>query len=410
MPSPGIAIDGERLWRSLMTLAEIGRTQKGGVGRLALTDLDREARDLFAGWCRDAGCTVTVDAIGNVIARRPGRDPSRAPVATGSHLDSQPLGGRFDGAYGVMAGLEVVRALNDAGIETAAPIEVIDWTDEEGARFAAGCIGSAVFAGIRPLEQALALTDADGKMLGDELRRIGYAGNAAPARPLAAYFEAHIEQGPILEKNAVPIGAVLGAQGQRCFMVTVTGVEGHAGTLPMTERRDAFVGAAKMAVALNELAFSYQPNPVITVGHVRVGPNSRNTIPGTTVFSIDSRHPDEAILQRMQSDMVCMIEGIADDIGLGIAIETVTISAPVHFDLSCVEAVREAAGTLGIPCQDIYSGAGHDACKVAAVAPTGMIFVPCEGGISHNEAENARPDDLAKGAAVLAAAMLARAG
>ncbi len=403
-----LKIDGDRLWRSLMEMAEFGRTAKGGVGRLALSDADKRARDLFTAWCRDAGCTISVDAIGNVIARRPGSDPKRAPVATGSHLDSQPLGGRFDGAYGVMAGLEVIRALNDAGVETAAPVEVIDWTDEEGARFAAGCIGSGVFAGIRSLNSALALKDADGKRLGDELARIGYAGEAPVQRPLAAYFEAHIEQGPILEKDGVPVGAVLGAQGQRCFLITLTGVEGHAGTLPMTERRDAFVGAARMTVALNELAFTYDPKPVITVGHVRVGPNSRNTIPGTTVFSIDSRHPDEAILERMHADILAIVNGVAETSGLGIDVETVTVSAPVNFDAGCIESVRQAAEAAGVPCRDIYSGAGHDACKVASVAPTGMVFVPCEGGVSHNEAESARADDLAKGTDVLARAMLAR--
>ena len=395
-------VNSERLWQSLMQLAQIGATPKGGVCRIALSDEDRIARDLFSTWAREAGCEIRIDAVGNIFARRPGTDPDAAPVMTGSHIDSQPLGGKFDGAYGVMAGLEVIRALNDAGVQTRAPIEVVDWTDEEGARFAAGCIGSGVFSGIRDLDAALALRDATGTSMKDALNGIGYAGpHAVGGFPIKAYFEAHIEQGPILEAEKLRVGAVVGAQGQRCFLITVHGEDGHAGTLPMAKRRDAFIGSAKMAVGLSQLASSYEPAAVITIGHVRVMPNSRNTVPGKTVFSIDSRHPDADVLKKMEEDMLHICAEIAAQDGLTLEIEPVTRAEPVQFDEACVEAVRDACRYRQIRFMDIYSGAGHDACKIAAVAPTGMIFVPCEGGISHNELENATADDLAAGAQVL---------
>tara|TARA_R110000787_G_scaffold63679_6_gene143547 strand:+ start:7359 stop:8588 length:1230 start_codon:yes stop_codon:yes gene_type:complete len=403
-------INQQRLWDSLMMLAEIGKTAKGGVGRIALTDLDRQGRDLFCTWARDAGCGIRTDRIGNIFARRLGRNPDAAPVVTGSHLDSQPLGGKFDGAFGVMAGLEVIRALNDAGIETDAPIEVVDWTDEEGARFAAGCIGSAVFAGMRPLDEALGLSDADGVSVEAALDDIGYAGSdPVGGTKFKAYFEAHIEQGPILEAEGLPIGAVLGAQGQRCFMVTLVGEDGHAGTLPMVKRHDAFMAAAEMSLTLEALAATYEPAAVITIGHVRVTPNSRNTVPGRCMFSIDSRHPDEAVLARMEAQMTDTMQAIAGRRGVAFEVAAVTRAEPVAFDPACIDAVRQACQARQVRFMDIHSGAGHDACKIAKVAPTGMIFVPCERGISHNEAENARPEDLATGAQVLLDVMLATA-
>lgn len=393
-----------------MQLAEIGKTPNGGVRRIALTETDRAARDLFCTWCRNAGCDVRVDRIGNIFARRAGRNVDAAPVMTGSHLDSQPLGGKFDGAYGVMAGLEVVHALNDAGIETAAPLEIVAWTDEEGARFSAGCIGSSVFSGFRPLEHALALTDQDGVSVADALTAIGYAGaDPVGGFPIAAYFEAHIEQGPILEAQGIQIGAVLGAQGQRGFVVTVRGEGGHAGTLPMMQRHDAFLGAARMTTALADLAYTYEPHAVITVGHVRVMPNSRNTVPSETVFTIDSRHPDAAVLERMETDTKRICTEIAEAAGLQVELNVVTRAAPVIFDANCIDAVREACRTRQIRFMDIHSGAGHDACRVSQVAPVGMIFVPCENGVSHTEYENAAPDDLALGAQVLLDAMLSAA-
>jgi N-carbamoyl-L-amino-acid hydrolase len=400
-------IDRDRQWRSLMEMAEIGATPAGGVCRLALTDEDKQSRDLFVKWAEEAGCDVRVDRVGNIFARRAGTDPDAAPVVTGSHLDSQPLGGKFDGPYGVLAGLEVVRALNDAGTETRAPIDVVVWTDEEGCRFTSKTMGSMVFAGLLTEDHVRAVPDPDGNTFGDELERIGYAG-AEPVggTPVKAYFENHIEQGPVLEQAGVPVGAVIGAQGQRCFLVTVTGEEGHAGTVPMAQRKDSFLGAARMTDAVNRAAFTFDPVPVATVAHVRVRPNSRNTIPGETVFTIDSRHRDAGVLEALEEVMLGDIRKIAENMGLGIDIQRTSLAAPVVFDEGCVAAVRRVAEEGGIPCMDVFSGAGHDACKIASIAPSGMIFVPCEKGISHNEAENATPDDLAAGTRVLMGAVV----
>lgn len=404
-------VDRDRLWASHMEMARIGATPKGGVCRLALSDEDKASRDLFAAWAEAAGCTVRVDAVGNIFARRPGSDADAPCVMTGSHLDTQPLGGRFDGAYGVLAGLEVVRALNDAGLRTRAPVDIVVWTDEEGCRFTAKTMGSAVFAGLTPLAQVLDAVDPDGRRFGDELARIGYAGSKpCGGFPIAAYFENHIEQGPVLENEGIPVGAVVGAQGQRTFQVTVTGEEGHAGTLPMTLRRDSFLGAARMTDALNAVAFRFDPHPVITVGHVRVRPNSRNTIPGQTVFTIDSRHPDAATLSAIKSEMTAACETIAADMGLAVEVLETSVAPAVRFDPDLVETVRRAARMAGIGCRDMFSGAGHDACKIAAIAPAAMIFVPCKGGISHNELEDATPVDLAAGTRVLLHAVVEAAG
>ncbi len=393
-----------------MDMARIGATPGGGVGRLALTELDREARDLFVRWCRETGCAIRIDRMGNIFARRPGSENERAPVMTGSHLDTQPLGGKFDGIYGVLAGLEVVRTLNDADVHTGAPIDIVNWTDEEGVRFGSGTLASAVFSGLCPLNDALARTDLDGNTFGAELERIGYAG-AEPVGgyPVAAFFEAHIEQGPILEAEGKTVGVVLGAQGQRCFKVTVTGEEGHAGTLPMERRRDALVGAARMIDALNAIAFRHEPHPVITVGALKVRPNSRNTIPGQVVFSIDSRHPDNALLAAIATEMQQGCRRIAGDMQLDLDFEQISERATNVFDDRCVASIRDAAERLGITHRDIYSGAGHDACNLTHYAPTGMIFVPCENGISHNEKENARAEDLVAGCDVLLHVMLEHA-
>jgi N-carbamoyl-L-amino-acid hydrolase len=393
-----------------MVLAEIGATAGGGSGRLALTDLDRQARDLFVGWCAAAGCHVRVDRMGNIFARRNGTEPGLPPVMTGSHLDTQPLGGRFDGVYGVLAGLEVMHALNDAGVATRAPLDVVVWTDEEGARFNAGFMGSGVFAGLQDLEAALANPDGDGRTMGQELERIGYAGDAPLGMPVAAFIEAHIEQGPLLEAEGKAVGVVLGAQGQRCFRVTVTGAEGHAGTLPMDHRRDALLGAARMVDAVNGVAFRHRPRPVITVGRLDVRPNSPNTVPGQVVFTIDSRHPDDDTLAAVAEDMRGACEAVAGAAGLDLAMEQTSERGSVAFDAGLVADLRAAADELGLAQRDIYSGAGHDACNLVGVAPSAMIFVPCEGGISHNEAENAKPEDLAAGCDLLLQAMVARAG
>ncbi len=405
-----LAIDGSRLWDSLMEMAKIGATAKGGNARLAATDLDRDGRDLFVGWAKAAGCTITVDRIGNVFARRPGRNPDRPPVVTGSHLDTQPTGGRFDGVYGVLAGLEVVRTLNDHRIETEAPIEVAVWTNEEGSRFSPAMMGSGVFAGIWPVEEIEAKADVDGKRLGDELRRIGYAGEAAVGgRPFTAYFEAHIEQGPILEAEGKTVGVVTGAQGQRWYEVTVTGQEAHAGPTPMPRRKDALVGASRLIQAVNRIGLAHPPNACATVGFIQSSPNSRNTIPGRVFFTIDFRHPVDATLSAMDAELKAACREVAESAGLSVEVKDFWYFPPTPFDAACVDAVRKATERLGYPSREIVSGAGHDAVYVARVAPTGMIFVPCEDGISHNEVENAKPEDLTAGCNVLLSAMLDRA-
>ncbi len=402
-----LKINGDRLWASLMELAEIGATEKGGVCRLALTDLDREGRDLFVRWCEEAGCSVAVDQVGNIFARRPGRSPDRDPVMTGSHLDSQPTGGKFDGAYGVLAGLELIRTLNDYDYETDAPIEVVAWTNEEGSRFAPAMMASGAFGGVFDLDFVLSRADPDGKTFGDELARIGYAGEEPVGEhAVGAYLEAHIEQGPILEAEKKTVGVVTGAQGQRWYEITVTGMEAHAGPTPMRRRRDALVGASRMVDAVNRIGLAHQPNACSTVGMLVVSPNSRNTIPGRVFFTVDFRHPVEENLARMDADLKAACESIAGEIGLELDLQQIWHFPATPFDEACVAAVREAAEEGGFEHMDIVSGAGHDACYVARVAPTGMVFVPCEDGISHNEIENATPEDLAAGCQTLLDAMV----
>lgn len=394
-----------------MEMAVFGATPKGGMGRLALTDDDKKARDLFVQWSKEAGCEVRVDAVGNIFARRLGTCPTAAPVMTGSHLDTQPLGGRFDGILGVLSGLEVVRTFNDTGVQHERPIDVVCWTDEEGSRFGAGCVGSNAFIGRRSVADTLGMLDAVGNSIGDELQRIGYAGSEEVGGfEIDSFFEVHIEQGPILESVGLQIGAVEGAQASTGYMVTVTGEEGHAGTLPMIMRKDAMHGAARMIDAVDNVAFDLDPHPVITVGHLRVRPNSRNTIPGQVIFSIDSRHPDNDILAGAGQMMKTACEEIANERGLGLDIQQTSHRDAVTFDPACVQGVRDASDLIGIPCMDIFSGAGHDAINLSHVCPSGMIFIPCEGGISHNELENARPEDLTAGTDVLMHALLQRAG
>jgi N-carbamoyl-L-amino-acid hydrolase len=405
-----LQINANRLWDSLMEMAKIGATPKGGVCRLTLTDLDKQGRDLFIRWCEEAGCTVSVDQVGNIFARRPGRKPQLPAVMTGSHLDTQPTGGRFDGVYGVLAGLEVLRTLNDYGHETDAPVELIVWTNEEGSRFSPAMMGSGVYAGVFKLDEVMAKRDVDGKAFGDELKRIGFAGDVpASPRPSAAYFEAHIEQGPILEAERKTIGVVTGAQGQRWYEITVTGQEAHAGPTPMARRKDALVGAARMIDAVNRIGLEHQPNACATVGHVQVSPNSRNTIPGKVFFTVDFRHPVDATLSAMDADLKAACRKIAGAIGLEVAVTDFWYFPPTPFEPKLVAEVRAGAERFGYPHRDIVSGAGHDAVYMAKVAPTAMIFVPCEDGISHNEIENAKPEDLAAGCNVLLHAILAHA-
>ena len=405
-----ITIDSQRLWNSLMDLAKIGATAKGGVCRLALTDLDRQARDLFSSWCTAAGCTVAVDGIGNIFAQRPGRNNQLPPIIAGSHIDTQPSGGKFDGNFGVLAGLEVVRSLNDHGIQTEAPIEVVVWTNEEGSRFTPVMMGSGVFVDAFTLESTLQRTDLDGVTVGEALTKIGYSGSAPPGnRPVGAYFEAHIEQGPILEDSHKVIGVVGGALGLRWYDVVVTGQDAHAGPTPMRLRKNALVAASKMVADINELAQRFQPDGRATVGFMQVKPNSRNVIPGEVKFSIDLRHAEDDALEKMEAQTRALCERQAQSGRVTVDVERVANYPACKFDVKCVAAVRGAAQKLGISQMDIVSGAGHDAIYMARVAPTSMIFVPCEGGISHNELENAKAEDLAAGCNVLLNVMLEQA-
>jgi N-carbamoyl-L-amino-acid hydrolase len=403
-------INSQRLWQSLMDLAQLGATVKGGVCRLALTDLDRQARDLFVQWCEQAGCSVSIDAIGNIFARRPGRDPQRAPVMTGSHIDTQPTGGKFDGCFGVMAGLEVIRTLNDLDLETEAPIEVVVWTNEEGSRFPPCMMGSGVFAGKLDLAETLAKQDEQGLVVGEELQRIGYAGSRPVlGHPVGAYFEAHIEQGPILEDQRKTIGVVMGCLGQKWFDLTLSGVEAHAGPTPMSLRKDALVGAADVVTAVNRIALASQPHACGTVGCLNIHPGSRNVIPGEVKMTIDFRHLHADKLQKMVDDLREVIEQTCKHHGLSFELTPTADFPPLDFASLCVDAVRQGAEQLGLSHMDIVSGAGHDAIFIAELGPAGMIFVPCEGGISHNEIENATPEDLAAGCAVLLRAMVSAA-
>jgi beta-ureidopropionase / N-carbamoyl-L-amino-acid hydrolase len=405
-----LRIDAARLWQSLMDLASIGATPLGGVRRITLTDLDRQGRDRVVEWFRAAGLEVRVDAIGNIFGRRAGRDPSRAPVVAGSHIDTQPSGGKFDGAYGVLAGLEVVRTLNDRGVHTDAPIEVAAWTNEEGSRFTPVMMGSGVFAGAFSLEHALGRTDTEGKTVGDELARIGYAGSAPLGTPVGAYFEAHIEQGPILEETYHTIGIVTGALGQRWFDVTVTGMNAHAGPTPMNLRKDALLAASRLVGEVNRIALGEAPHGRGTVGFMQVSPNSRNVVPGEVRFSVDFRHPDDAGLKSMEGKLRAAGAHVQGECNVGVRVEEVVYFPPCRFDTQCVAAVRAGAQAGGYPAIEIVSGAGHDAVYVARVAPTAMIFVPCREGISHNELEDAKPEHLSAGCNVLLHAMLSRAG
>jgi beta-ureidopropionase / N-carbamoyl-L-amino-acid hydrolase len=403
-----LRVNGERLWRSLMELARIGATPKGGVQRLALTETDRQGRDCFVAWAHDAGLETRVDAIGNIFAVRKGT-AGAPPIVMGSHLDSQPSGGKFDGAYGVLAGLEVVRTLNDAGIRTRASLEVAAWTNEEGSRFTPTMMGSGVFVGAHPLEQALAQRDLDGVSVQQALQRIGYAGTASP-HEVGAYFEAHIEQGPLLESTRTTIGVVQGALGQRWFDVIVTGQDSHAGPTPMETRKDALLAASRLVVEVNRIATTFPDYARGTVGQMQVKPNSRNVVPGEVRMSTEFRSANDATLSSMVEEYRRVAKVIEAACRVSVDIREVVYFPPSHFASELVGSVRDAAQALGLPHRDIVSGAGHDAVYLSRVAPTAMIFVPCEGGISHNEIESATKEDLAAGCNVLLHAVLARAG
>ena len=406
-----LAINGDRLWTSLMQMAEIGATEKGGNNRLTLTDLDKQGRDLFVHWCEEAGCSITVDAIGNIFARRPGRNDTKPAIMMGSHLDTQPTGGRFDGVLGVLAGLEALRTLNDHDIETDAPVEVACWTNEEGSRFSPAMMGSGVFAGVFELDSILMKSDIDGAIMGNELKRIGYNGSDIPGgRKVGAYFELHIEQGPILESEDKTIGVVTDAQGQRWYEITITGVESHAGPTPMPRRRDALVTSSKIIQEVNRIGHAHAPDACATVGHMQVRPNSRNVIPGEVFLSVDFRHPIDETLSTMDEQLKAFCTRVSKNDQLSVEVVDFWYFPPTPFNENCINAVRNAADRAGFTHRDIISGAGHDAVYLAGVAPTGMIFVPCEDGISHNEVENATPEDCAAGCQVMLHAVLEQAG
>jgi N-carbamoyl-L-amino-acid hydrolase len=406
-------INADRLWSTLMDMATVGSTEKGGSCRLALTDEDRAGRDLLAGWAKAAGYDVSIDSIGNMFVRRAGRDNSLPPVVMGSHLDTQPTGGRFDGVYGVLAGFEVLRSLDDAGIVTDHPVVAAAWMNEEGSRFSPPMMGSGVWSGVFTEEEILEKIGQDGARLGDELERHGWRGETRAdhrAHTFAAYFEAHIEQGPILEHEGLPIGIVTGAQGQRWYEVTVTGQEAHAGPTPMRLRKDALVGAARIVDMVNRIGMEGGEEACATVGILDVFPHSRNVIPGRTFLTVDLRHPDNATLDGFDARFRREAEAICRDMGLDIEISEFWHFPSTPFDPVLVSRVRDAAERHGLAHRNIVSGAGHDAVYVAKVCPTAMVFIPCENGISHNEAENITSNDAARGCAVLFDAVLATAG
>jgi len=404
------AINSKRLWQRLQQMGELGGTVNGGCNRQALTDEDKAGRDLFVSWCEQAGCTITVDSMGNIFARRAGRNNELPPVITGSHLDTQPTGGKFDGVYGVLAGVEVLETLQENNIETEHPIEVVVWTNEEGARFSPAMIGSGVWAGVFSEEYGHSRTDKEGKTIGDELNRIGYKGAApAAAKPIKAAFELHIEQGPILEQEEKQIGIVSGVQGMRWYDLTIEGQPCHAGPSPMTVRRDPFMALAPILERMYQLAEQNGPWARVTFGDITAQPGARNTVPERVILAVDLRHPNQQVLQEMDLEFRRIVEEESAKKRVNSTIRDEWDSPAVSFNEDCIAAVRDAVNKLGYSNMELFSGAGHDAVYVSQVAPTSMIFIPCEKGISHNEAENADPADIGAGCNVLLRAMLASA-
>ena len=405
-----LRINGERLWDTLDEMAAHGLTDKGGSNRQALTDEDKAGRDLFVSWCEAAGCQVRFDEMGNIFARRPGVNNELPPVITGSHLDTQPTGGRFDGVYGVLAGLEVIRTLEDAGVETEAPVEVVVWTNEEGARFSPAMMGSGVWAGVMDRDKIYDTQDKAGNRFEDELIRIGYKGDIpAIASPIKAAFEAHIEQGPILEAEGKTIGVLTGVQGVRWYDLIIGGEPCHAGPTPMESRKDPFMGALPILQACYELAEKYGPDGRVTFGDIQAQPGSRNTVPERLIINVDLRHPDADILDKMDAIFREKVISECDSRGLTSEVNELWHMPVTKFDGECVNTVRSVTEQLGYSYREMVSGAGHDSLYVAKVVPTSMIFVPCENGISHNEKENADINDLAAGCNVLLHSILSMA-
>ena len=395
-------VNGDRLWESIMEMANIGPGVAGGNNRQTLTDDDAKGRELFKSWCEKEGLAMGLDTMGNMFARREGTDPNALPVMVGSHLDTQPTGGKYDGVLGVLGGLEIIRTLNDLDIKTKHPIEIVNWTNEEGTRFAPPMLSSGVFASMHTEEWAYNREDSEGKKFGDELKRIGWRGEEPVGeRKLHAFYELHIEQGPILEDENVDIGVVTHGQGLNWLQVTLVGKESHTGSTPMPKRVNAGLGMARITQLVDEIALSHAPHAVGAIGHIDVYPNSRNIIPGKVVFTVDFRHPNKEVIQDMEDRMRKGAADIAEKIGLTMDIEKVGNFDPVEFDKDCVEKVRDAAKTLGYSHMNIVSGAGHDACWINRVAPTAMIMCPCVDGLSHNEAEEITKEWSTAGADVL---------
>lgn len=405
-----LRINGERLWDSLMEMAKIGPGIAGGNNRQTLTDEDGEARALFQRWCEAEGLSMGLDQMGNMFARREGTDPDALPVYVGSHLDTQPTGGKYDGVLGVLGALEIMRTLNESGVKTKHPIVAVNWTNEEGSRFAPAMLSSGVFAGVMAQDWAYDRMDAEGKRFGDELTRIGWRGEEeVGARAMHAFFELHIEQGPLLEDREIDVGVVTNGQGLRWVQCTVTGKDSHTGTTPMKLRRDAVRGLGQVAELVNRIAMENQPNAVGAIGHVEITPNSRNIIAGQAVFTIDFRSHEIDTLLGMVARLEAEAPALCEALGLEFETEIVGQFDPPEFDKSCVAALRGAAEKLGYSQMDIISGAGHDACWINRVAPTAMVMCPCVGGLSHNEAEEITPEWALKGTEVLFHAVLEKA-
>ena len=402
-----LRISADRLWSSLMEMAEIGKTARGGCNRQALTDEDKRGRDLFIAWCDAAGCDISVDTMGNIFARRAGKDNSLPPVIAGSHLDTQPTGGKFDGVYGVLAGLEVIRTLNDNNLETEHPVEAVCWTNEEGARFSPAMLGSGVWSGEFSLEYGHNRTNREGQTVLQELQRIGYLGPAeCRPKPLRAAFEVHIEQGPILENAGLQIGVVGGVQAIGWYDLVIEGLPCHAGTTPMEVRRDPVMALYVILDKLYQVADDFKPRARITFGDIRTEPGSRNTVPERVTVTVDMRHPERTQVKYMEQLMREIVRNECGKLRLAGEVREELDSPAISFNDDCIRAVRNAAGSLGYSNMQMISGAGHDSVYVSRVAPTSMIFIPCEGGLSHNEAENARKEDLEAGCNVLLHAML----
>ena len=397
-----LKINAQRLWDSLMLFAKIGATDKGGCNRQALTDLDKQARDLWVSWAEDASCSIRIDTMGNIFARREGLKDDLPVVMTGSHIDTQPTGGKFDGVYGVLASLEVIRSLNDQGVQTNHPIEAVVWTNEEGARFSPAMIGSGVWSGAFSLDYGHARMDKDGKTIQEELRRIDYEGDT-PCKPdpIKGFIELHIEQGPILENEALQIGILTGVQGMNWYDLTIKGQPVHAGPTPMENRFDPFMGLHKIINKMYEMTAEYEPWSRITFGDITAIPGARNTVPEKLILAVDLRHPDKDILAEMDKRFRQIAHQECEAAGLSCQVGVEWQSPAVVFDSGCIEAVRKATQDLGYLSKEMVSGAGHDAVYVSRVAPTSMIFVPCEKGISHNEAEYSKPGDIEAGCNVL---------